>query len=560
MARKKEDAARPGVEAFAATTPAKTGSINSKRTADAPVRRASVQWKDKPPVEGVAVSASRVQEAAEALRKVHERLVLAQHSSGAGLWDWDLTTGRVDWSPELFRLFHLDPGLTAATLDAWHDIVHPEDRSVAQARIEQAIANRVPLVHEYRIVTPGGEVRWITTLGDTTYDEQGTPLRMVGICLDITQRVTHETELLKLNRTLRAHSRSDQAMMRAEEESAYAQEVCRIIVEDCGHAMVWIGLAENDARKNVRPIASAGFEEGYLDTLNVTWADTERGRGPTGTAIRTGQPSSCADMRTDPEFAPWREEALRRGYASSVVLPCAMDGRVFSAITIYSREPNAFSPDEIQLLSKLADDLAFGLVTLRMRDAHKHAAALLKQSEQRYRALFEGMTEGFALHEIIVDGDGVPCDYRFLDVNPAFERLTGLRARDVLGRTHNEVLPNDGPQWVPTYGKVALTGEPIHFEDYSDALARWYEVVSYRPAPGQFAVILMDVTRRKQAEEETLRHVEELKAANEELGRFNRAAVDREVRMIELKMQVNKLCAQAGQPLPYPLDFEKGTP
>ena len=82
--------------------------------------------------------------------------------------------------------------------------------------------------------------------------------------------------------------------------------------------MVWIGYKEEDDDKSIRPVASAGFEEGYLETLNITWADGERGRGPTGTAVRTGRPSGCRNMLTDPAFAPWRDEALRRGYASSV--------------------------------------------------------------------------------------------------------------------------------------------------------------------------------------------------------------------------------------------------
>ncbi len=135
-----------------------------------------------------------------------------------------------------------------------------------------------------------------------------------------------EEKLQKLNRTLKALNHSSAARMRATEEAAYLHEVCKNIVEDCGHAMVWIGYAGNDAGRSVRPVASAGFEAGYLETLNITYADTERGRGPTGTAIRTGQTSICRNMLTDPLFAPWREEAIKRGYASSIVLPLMAEG------------------------------------------------------------------------------------------------------------------------------------------------------------------------------------------------------------------------------------------
>ncbi len=125
----------------------------------------------------------------------------------------------------------------------------------------------------------------------------------------------------------------------------------------------------------------------------------------------------------------------------------------------------------------------------------------LRESEERYRLLFDGMTEGFAIHEILCDERGEPTDYRFLDVNPAFERLTGLRREDVVGKLHSVVLPNDDPSWVRTYGSVALTGEPARFENYSPALKRHYEVYAYQPAPRRFAVVFMDVTARKELEQ-----------------------------------------------------------
>lgn len=124
-----------------------------------------------------------------------------------------------------------------------------------------------------------------------------------------------------------------------------------------------------------------------------------------------------------------------------------------------------------------------------------------RASEERYRALFNNMTEGFALHEILLDEAGRPCDYRFLDVNPAFERLTGLRRDEVVGRAVTEVLTDIEPFWIETYGRVALMGEPYKFERYyPEPLNRWFEVYAYRPAPLQFAVVFMDITRRKTSE------------------------------------------------------------
>ena len=114
---------------------------------------------------------------------------------------------------------------------------------------------------------------------------------------DVTERKKREAELDRLNRTLKALSASSQAMMRATDESAYLNEICQIIVRDCEHSMVWIGFARDDPGKTVQRVAQAGFDEGYLESLHVTWADTGRGRGPTGTAIRTGRACGCRNMR-----------------------------------------------------------------------------------------------------------------------------------------------------------------------------------------------------------------------------------------------------------------------
>lgn len=121
-----------------------------------------------------------------------------------------------------------------------------------------------------------------------------------------------------------------------------------------------------------------------------------------------------------------------------------------------------------------------------------------KEAELQFQTLFQEMLEGFALHEIICDDQGHPVNYRYLAINPAFERLTGLRARAVVGRTVLDILPNTEAHWIDTFGKVALTGEPIDYENYSAEFDRYYDVRAFCPAPRQFACIFRDITAQKQ--------------------------------------------------------------
>ena len=129
------------------------------------------------------------------------------------------------------------------------------------------------------------------------------------------------------------------------------------------------------------------------------------------------------------------------------------------------------------------------------RDISEH-----RKVEQEYALLFSLMPDGFALHEIIVDDAGRPCDYRFLSANPAFEELTGLKMSEVVGRTVLEVLPDIEPEWIARFGDVALTGKPTSFENYSRELGRYYEVTAYCPRPGQFAAVFHDTTERMEAQ------------------------------------------------------------
>ena len=227
--------------------------------------------------------------------------------------------------------------------------------------------------------TKNGDL-WIKTDKIPCRDPAGEIIGIIGFAVDITQSLLSEGYLKKFNRVLRAISGSNRALTHAKSEHDYLQSSCEIICKECGYMLAWIGLAENDVKKTVRPVASAGFEEGYLKKLNITWADSERGRGPTGMAIRTGKITICRDMLNDPDFKPWRAEAVKRGYASSIAIPLQSGNDVLGALMLYSAETDPFSKDEIALLMEMGFDLYYGIELIRARERNLAAEIELKRA------------------------------------------------------------------------------------------------------------------------------------------------------------------------------------
>jgi signal transduction histidine kinase/GAF domain-containing protein len=182
-----------------------------------------------------------------------------------------------------------------------------------------------------------------------------------------------EAEIHRLNRELRAIWECGQAIAQANGEQALLDKVCSILHLTAGYRMAWIGSVEHDQNSSVKPIAWSGGGD-YLLEAKITWADTERGRGPTGLAARTGKTYFFQDFVTESAAAPWRQSALAHGYRSSIAIPLFdRNGTVFAVFTLYSAEPGYFDGAEIRLLEALAGDIAFGITALRDRVKRQQA-------------------------------------------------------------------------------------------------------------------------------------------------------------------------------------------
>jgi GAF domain-containing protein len=183
----------------------------------------------------------------------------------------------------------------------------------------------------------------------------------------LTKRRQAEETLRRLNCKLRAISDCNQTLPRADDEQVLLDTVCRIICNVTGYRVAFVAYAEHDAEKTVRPVAWADVDHGYFAGAKLTWADRDLGRGPIGTAIRSGLVVEVQDIASDPRMAPWRELAAR-AYRPGVAFPLKDDHQaVFGSLLIYSGEADAINSEEVRLLDELAGDLAFGITSLRLR-------------------------------------------------------------------------------------------------------------------------------------------------------------------------------------------------
>ena len=379
----------------------------------------------------------------EAWRETEKRFDLGANAAREAIWDCDLVTGTVRWNEACDRLCGTRPRESANFWQWWIDRIHPDDRDRILNTLSAARDGAdMEWTAEYRFRCADGGWAVVLDRAQIVRDENGRAVRILGSMLDLTECRRFEQKL------------AEQAYMLANVSDAI------------------IGLDMDYRVSFWSPSAARMYGYTEDETLGRLGFDVLR---PT-----------CITMT--------REEAHRRledcGYLEVEFIEYTKDGR---ALHIDSRTQ--------VLHDKRGEPIGMVAVNRDITERKRVDEALL-QGEQRFRTLFETMTEGFAQHEILTDEQGRPNDYRFLDVNPAFERLTGMKRADLIGKRVLEVLPGIEPHWIEHYGRVALTGEPLHMENYSSELNRWYEVFAYCTAPRRFAVVFTDITPRKQVEED----------------------------------------------------------
>lgn len=234
-----------------------------------------------------------------------------------------------------------------------------------------------------------GNEYFVHTVKTPIRDEQGKVFGILGVFSDITERKKSENRISRLNRLYSVLSKVNEAIVRAHDCKELFSRVCRIAVEDGLFKMAWIGLADQESRV-IKPAASYGDTDGYLDGVTICSADVPAGKGPTGIAVSEGRCSICTDIEHDPRMFPWRDKALRHGLLSSAAFPIRAGSRVIGAFTVYAHEPQFFTDEEIHLLTSLTEDISFAIDSManeEKRLAAEEALRLINEHlEQRIAA------------------------------------------------------------------------------------------------------------------------------------------------------------------------------
>jgi PAS domain S-box-containing protein len=403
-----------------------------------------------------------------ALQETRRRLDATLVASEVGTFAWNIQSDQVFADASLMPLLGVtEQDIQGGRAEAYLKAIHPDDVNAVRKALEGVVTSGQTYQAVYRVVlAPHGEQRFVHARGKVEFSADGKPSWLTGIVIDVTALKAAEVELRQKEQQYRA-------LFNSIEEGFYIVEM---VFDESG-----------------RPV-----NHRYLEA-NASVARI------------TGIQHAAGKLATDliPEYDPaWRELFLN-------VLETGEPGQ---ALVEVSRWGKWLDFSVTRLGERAENKLAVLVRDITERKRHEDA---LRFREERYRALFNSIDEGFYIIELIRDDAGKAVDYRFLEANPAAERHNGLR--NPVGKRLSEVLPSPKLEWVARYDNVVRTGEPERFSDYSPSLGRWFDISVSRlgdASSRQTAILFNDVTERKHNEEKLHRLAADLRQANQRQNDF----------------------------------------